>query len=189
MKFCQRHASPLRVSAAGDDFHAAPHSSCGLNSHAWLLLHSDLWAAPEKRNRPPRPVFRSFVVELQTEKDSMAERGGFEPPIWTQPRSQAARSTKGAEAGCIRIYGLCEELCDLLRAMMESARLVLIGTTASKAREGSPGLQDAGPTGYPSPIKRLSNHDKTVFSLTTLEPELNGFQADPAEATEIAAGR
>jgi len=54
--------------------------------------------------------------------------------IWTQPRSQAARSIK-VKPGCIRIYGLCEELCDLLRAMMESARLVLIGTTASRARE------------------------------------------------------
>ena len=37
--------------------------------------------------------------------------------IWTQPRSQAARSTKVKPAA----FGirLCEELCDLLRAMME----------------------------------------------------------------------
>ena len=31
-------------------------------------------------NRPCGRVFRSSLAELQTEKDSMAERGGFEPP-------------------------------------------------------------------------------------------------------------
>jgi hypothetical protein len=46
------------------------------------------------------------------------------------PAPVASRSIDQGEAGCIRIYGLCEEL----RAMMESARLVLIGTTASSAR-------------------------------------------------------
>src|SRR5258708_38898898 len=32
-------------------------------------------------NRPRRRVFRSSLAELQMEKDSMAERGGFEPPV------------------------------------------------------------------------------------------------------------
>jgi hypothetical protein len=31
-----------------------------------------------RRNRRHRRVFRSFLAELQTEKDSMAERVGFE---------------------------------------------------------------------------------------------------------------
>jgi hypothetical protein len=36
---------------------------------------------PAVRNRPRRRVFRLSLAELQTEKDSMAERVGFEPPV------------------------------------------------------------------------------------------------------------
>jgi hypothetical protein len=33
-----------------------------------------------------------------------------------------------------------------------------------EGQKGSLGLEDAGPTGYPSPIKRLRNHGETRFS-------------------------
>ena len=44
--------SPLRISRPATTF-AAPHSSCGLNSHAWLLLHSDLERAEKGAGQIP----------------------------------------------------------------------------------------------------------------------------------------
>jgi hypothetical protein len=45
------------------------------------------------QNRPPRRLFRSSLAELQTEKDSLAEKGGFEPSrpfiSYMLPRSHA----------------------------------------------------------------------------------------------------
>ena len=74
------------------------------------------------------------MIQIGENPIKLAERNGFELS-YMDPAPVASRSIDQGEAGCIRIYGLCEELCDLLRAMMESARLVLIGTTASRARE------------------------------------------------------
>jgi hypothetical protein len=81
-----------------------------------------------------RGIFDLFAENAKIE-DWLAEGSGFELS-YMDPAPVASRSIDKGETGCIRIYGLCEELCDLLRAMMESARLVLIGITASSKLEG-----------------------------------------------------
>ena len=78
-------------------------------------------------------TFRQFGKKSLSARTRWRRGRDSNPRIWTQPLSQAVDRLK-VTPGCIRISGLCMELYDLLRAMMESARLVLIGTTASRAR-------------------------------------------------------
>ena len=52
------------------------------------------------RNRPRRRGFRSSLAELQTEKDSMAERDGFELPYMDPaPSARSSVEVKGDPEG------------------------------------------------------------------------------------------
>jgi hypothetical protein len=64
------------------------------------------------QNRPPRRLFRSSLAELQTEKDSLAERGGFEPPVprgllWAEFGPSLARYSTRIKASVL------ERICSL----------------------------------------------------------------------------
>jgi hypothetical protein len=58
---------------------------------------------------------------------------GFEPPYMEPAPSARPFAEVCRGSGCGRISGLCVELVVTFLALMESARLVLIGPTASRA--------------------------------------------------------